>query len=317
MKKFILIFCLVLFALAETFAETTRFYEKEKVIDTMYVNSDSGLKVRDYPSRKSNRLCGLSYRFPVKVVAIGKEDTIDGITAPWVEILIPRYEWKGEKAEYGWVFGGYLSSEPPAFEVPRNSAEVKAYLENNYWHFNWEMGGDAFIEDGLFVDGNLVILDEDNYAVSHYDEAVDFFTIKNANVISFGLEYSKKYRNMSEKITLLPKGTVKFNFADGYFFPDDWRKFCNNDYLWDFFATLTFPKMMGKYLFKDKRCYAIYDGKKTLINYYAENKFSDSSILETAIQAGISAKNTAFEKNYHDYWNPIMAEHQKNADSLR
>ena len=44
----------------------------------------------------------------VKVVAIGKEDTIDGITAPWVEILIPRYEWKGEKAEYGWVFGGYV-----------------------------------------------------------------------------------------------------------------------------------------------------------------------------------------------------------------
>jgi hypothetical protein len=31
-----------------------------------------------------------------------------GITAPWGEILIPRYEWKNEEPEYGWVFGGYV-----------------------------------------------------------------------------------------------------------------------------------------------------------------------------------------------------------------
>lgn len=109
MKKLILIFTLFFIAgVSLVFADKSRFYENGKVLDTMYVDSSEGLRVRDKPSLKSNRLCRLPHRLPVKIVAIGKEDTIDGITAPWVEILIPRYEWKGEKSEYGWVFGGYI-----------------------------------------------------------------------------------------------------------------------------------------------------------------------------------------------------------------
>ncbi len=33
------------------------------------------------------------------------------------------------------------------------------------------------------------------------------------------------------------------------------------------------------------------------------------------IEWGISAEGTKFEQMYHEYWNPIMAEHQKKADS--
>lgn len=94
MKKIICILFTLLFLITSLFADKSRFYVNGKVVDRMYVNAEDGLKVRDYPSLKSNRLCGLSYRFPVKVVAIGKEETIDGITAPWVKILLPRYEWK-------------------------------------------------------------------------------------------------------------------------------------------------------------------------------------------------------------------------------
>ncbi|MBP5451571.1 MAG: hypothetical protein J6Y16_04980 [Treponema sp.] len=35
------------------------------------------------------------------------------------------------------------------------------------------------------------------------------------------------------------------------------------------------------------------------------------------IKWGISAKGTKFEKMYHDYWDPIMAEHQKKADDMK
>ena len=99
MKKSVWILFSLTVLIASIYADKSRFYENGKVIDTMYVNSADGLKVRDYPSLKSNRLCGLQHRLPVKVVAIGKEETIDGITAPWVEILIPKEEWKNISKE--------------------------------------------------------------------------------------------------------------------------------------------------------------------------------------------------------------------------
>ena len=121
MKKVICILFTLTVLLVSAFADKSRFYENGKVIDTMYVDSEDGLKVRDYPSLKSNRLCGLQHRLPVKVVAIGKEEAIDGITAPWVEILLPRYEWKSDNPEYGWVFGGYLNKEIPAPTASRTA----------------------------------------------------------------------------------------------------------------------------------------------------------------------------------------------------
>ena len=119
MKKVICILFSLTVLVASTFADKSRFYKNEKVIDTMYVNAGDGLRVRDKPSLKSNRLCGLPHNFPVKIIAIGKEETIDGITAPWVEILIPQYEWKSVEPEYGWVFGGYLSRDSLILFLPK------------------------------------------------------------------------------------------------------------------------------------------------------------------------------------------------------
>ncbi len=110
------------------FADKSRFYENKKLVDIMYVDSVDGLKVRDCPSLKSNRLCGLTHRLPVKIVAVGKEETIDGITAPWVQILLPCYEWKSSEPEYGWGFGGYLPKDRPAFIPPRTPEELKRFF---------------------------------------------------------------------------------------------------------------------------------------------------------------------------------------------
>ena len=151
MKKIICILFSFTVLIASLFADKSRFYENGKVIDTMYVNSEDGLKVRDYPSLKSNRLCGLTHRSPVKVVAIGKEETIDGITAPWVEILLPRYEWKDFEAEYGWVFGGYLSAKQATFSTKGwTDWNFKNYLSKFHW-----------IEDNDKYDRTILCFEED------------------------------------------------------------------------------------------------------------------------------------------------------------
>ena len=72
MKKHILIFTLFFIAgVSLVFADKSRFYENGKVLDTMYVDSSEGLRVRDKHSLKSNRLCGLPHRLPV--VALHQE----------------------------------------------------------------------------------------------------------------------------------------------------------------------------------------------------------------------------------------------------
>ena len=73
MKRSLLIFLLLSFAIISVFADKSRFFDNGKVIDTMFVDSENGLRVRDKPSLKSKRLCVLLYRFPVKIVAIGKK----------------------------------------------------------------------------------------------------------------------------------------------------------------------------------------------------------------------------------------------------
>ncbi|MCR5289992.1 MAG: SH3 domain-containing protein [Treponema sp.] len=313
MKKLLAILT-ILFAVSTAFADMSRFYENGKVIDTMYVDSHEGLRVRDKPSLQSNRICGLPHRFPVKVVAIGKEQTIDGITAPWVEILIPRYEWRTGTPEYGWLFGGYLSNTLPEFQSPQTAEELQRYLESSYWHFVWEGGGDIIEDDVLFIRGNVVILNESNYHATFFDEAVTWYDIKDPSILSFNQEYTQKYRG--EWIPLLPRSDVKFSFQDVYFYADDWRTFCNNDYLWDFGAVVTYPEAMGSYLFQNKRCYALYDGDYTIIHYYIRHNYSSDSIIDMAIESGISAKGTKYEKQYHDYWDPIMALHQKKISEM-
>ncbi|MBR4789291.1 MAG: hypothetical protein IK024_00185, partial [Treponema sp.] len=68
MKKVFVIVTMVFALCVSAFADKSRFYENGKVIDTMYVDSPEGLRVRSAPSLKSNRICGLTHRLPVKIV---------------------------------------------------------------------------------------------------------------------------------------------------------------------------------------------------------------------------------------------------------
>ena len=67
---------------------------------------------------------------------------------------------------------------------------------------------------------------------------------------------------------------------------------------------------------KNKRVYAIINNLN-ILQKLNESHYSNSDIILNFIITGISADNTSYEKQYHDYWNPIMAEHQKIADKMK
>ena len=56
----------------------------------------------------------------------------------------------------------------------------------------------------------------------------------------------------------------------------------------------------------------------TLYKYeyeYLKNWF-ESKLLIEQIKSGVSAEGSDYEKQYHDYWDLIMVEHQKKADAM-
>ena len=46
-------------------------------------------------------------------------------------------------------------------------------------------------------------------------------------------------------------------------------------------------------------------------------RLSKNEFVEELIKSGVSAKGTEYEQQYHDYWNPIMEQHQKKADEMQ
>lgn len=300
MKKIVCVLFFLIFLVFSTFADKSCFYENGKIIDTMYINSEEGLRVRDYPSLKSNRLCGLPHRLPVKVVAIGREETIDGITAPWVEILIPRYEWKSEETEYGWVFGGYLSKEIPLFVQPQNSNQLKSYLEYSYFKFDFENGGGSFSCFG-YIENNIAHIFLDGWVITN-EASIKFAALKE-DYISIGnfLYYIDEGNYTIDRIMeneFICYQTEPYSLYAGQHF---------------------FSKISDSFLIemaKNKRAYALIDNLN-ILQTLAESNYSNLNIVLNFIMIGISADKTQYEKQYHDYWNPIMTEHQKKADAIK
>lgn len=299
MKKFFCI-ALVFTALIElSFADKNRFYENGNVIDGVYVNSEDGLKVRDYPSLKSNRICGLTHKMRLQVVAVGKEETIDGITDPWVEILIPNVNWKNRNVpEYAWVFGGYLSKERPDDRMKfRSLKEKKDYLvqQNFYWanypffvklYSNGRF--ESFVEASPKTGKGTWTLDED-----------DNFTLKND-----GSSYSSKY-----KITKYDYG---FFEAKEYIQDKTFDAVFGLRIDWDVHSN---PGLIYR-----PEMYYLYDRENLFVadyNYYRSN-------FEKLTMSGIQPKENTYNsyvkdsyRRYKNYWDPIKAEHQKRAEEMK
>ena len=312
MKKLICILFSLSVLVSQTFADKSRFYEGDKVIDTMYVDSVEGLRVRDKPSLNSNRLFGLVHRFPVKIVAIGKEETIDGITAPWVEILIPRYEWKGFEAEYGWVFGGYLTAKQPAFSTKGwTDWNFRQYLSKCKWCESNQPGPRLIYN--FEENGDFKIQVEEHGAGAFGTWRTDFKnrTVSTRSAVEFAGDddYTPEYKTVVYKIEI----TGEFSFSS------DGRNFIPYTEPWvlsseDFYKEFTSNS-------------SEYNGdiKSMMFIFYSSESIADSlyqkgssSLKDLCIRYGVyNFKNQDYMKTYHDYWNPIMAEHQKKADDMK
>ena len=309
MKKLFLIFAAAVVLSSLAFADKSRFYEGGKVIDTMYVDSEDGLRARDFPSLKSARLCALPHRLPVKVVAVGREETIDGITAPWVEILLPRYEWKGSEAEFGWVFGGYLSGEQKKFSTKNwKNKDYENYLLN---FCSWQKEHDDYLFEiyvGFFDATNFSrteYIDDEDGVWSVSEHSGDSFTLK--------LEYTKNeyyfdpdapeahrkvvYKTVEHKIKIID---------EAHYFDETLNK--------NFYGLIDWAsEMKVSFYLKDSNDSSFYD----YVERIADTADAWHANQSVAIKCGVSAKGTEYERQYHDYWNPIMQEHQKKADEMK
>lgn len=297
MKKKIILVLFLIFTATLAFTDSSRFYKQGKVLDTMYVNSPEGLRVRESASLSANKICSLIHRQYVKIVAIGKETTIDGITAPWVEILLPVYEWKDEKAKYGWVFGGYLSEKQPKFTAPKTAAELEQYLSSMRW--------DEYQNN------------KENYYIFSFRKDYSFWHGKDGSSIGEGGSW-----------LAISKDTVKFHTSyvmeyeeDNtweltFTFRDDGAFFCNTG---NGEANYYYPAVWDR---EGAQCYFMGYYGSSIKEVLAENWYSDPvmernekhRVIYDMIKCGISAEGTDYEALYHEIWDPIMAEHQRLAN---
>ncbi|HMV44161.1 MAG TPA: SH3 domain-containing protein, partial [Leptospiraceae bacterium] len=115
-----------------------------KTIQTYFINSDSGLKMRIEPDQKSKTIHTI---FNGEEIIILEEKTekviIDNIENSWVKIQ--------NKEKIGWVFKGYLSEKNPYIGKYKmkivNYAQCKypeffLIEENNLWEGTFFIGGD-------------------------------------------------------------------------------------------------------------------------------------------------------------------------------
>lgn len=297
------------------FANKSRFFKNGNVIDRMYVDSDDGLRVRDKPSLKSNRLCAIQYNLPVKIVAIGKEETIDNITAPWVEILLPRYEWKGDEPEYGWVFGGYLSNSPnPKFVAPKTMEQLKYYIEiNPMFRAEYET---SYKSVSFCIQNNVVVIgisneygkdadqgvitylskDSFSYAALHNEYTKGTITLSNITKDGFNAQISGcKDLNDGQSTALY------FRVSD-----EDWGADFNSPRLY-------FTKMSSKL----SQFYVNDYERRNGLNFSFPagwKKLYKEDFIEELIKSGVNLDGTSYESNYYEYWDSIMYEHQIKAD---
>ena len=317
-KSFIVLFVL-LNIISFAFADKNYFYENGKIVGTVYVDASDGLRVRDYPSLKSNRICALPHRFPVKSVAIGAEETIDGITAPWVEILIPRYEWKGEEPEYGWIFGGYLSNKQPEFTCENwTKKELSEYLSTYlswsfYDKYAERIGFMHFNKDGSFSEIHPSNSDPGFFGYDWSDESKWYGTWNALSGNSFYVSATesctgeKRARTVTlERITDRWWTTANSSNSGATIFTDS--PVDGNAY----FETATIRD--GSILLSKGVYFEDTWGKVRLYtSYYNDEDYNPpKDLVMKYIKSGINVDYELFD----EYWDPIIENHQKKADEM-
>ena len=142
MKKYV--FLLILLCSSNVIFSLDASYFKNKKSDFLYVNSPEGLRIRNKPSLSGTKIGLLYDRMKLKILEIGTEETIDGITSNWIRVLLQVESLKQKKTVSGWVFGGYLTDSLKPFSTKDwTDRDLILYLSRFEW---WN--GYRFTQDG-------------------------------------------------------------------------------------------------------------------------------------------------------------------------
>lgn len=285
MKKIIIVLFLFAFACADFWADSTsRFYRNGELLDTMFVNSPEGLKIRDGEGLKSVRIAGVDHRMPLKIIRLGKTETIDGISAPWVKVLIPRYSWASAGTRFGWVFGGYLQENRPALSTTGwTASDLANYLGKYRWR---EYDADS----------------EPGYIFSFDNEQGSFWRGKAGSGIGEGGTWKAISRNeVSFHTTFVmedeedERWNLKFTFyPDGSFSHGEYRLY------------IDFAYILEEGLQDTPEYYELSMNGCNFLEWVATTEWirDKDELIREAIEAGISAEKTKADEDelYHQYW---------------
>lgn len=280
MRKLISLFFVFIVSIISTFADTSKFYKNNKVIDIMYVNSEDGLRVRDYPSLESNRIYGLTHGLPVKIISIGKEVIIDGIKAPWVEIALPGSEWIDGNPKYGWVFGGYLSENKPEFISPKTKTQLEHYFSS---HVLFQ----CILNDQL--DGKYYLTFDKKFITT----GINDFIIKKYNIVDANHISMMLYVDRGKKDYRI------FNIRENSFSMDIEGKIVTFNEIHELINPFSLD-IDDISLIGDPMVYLI---------------VTDSDYYRLSNVFNLTKDD--FIKKYNNYWEPIIKDHQKKADAMK
>lgn len=229
MKKVLTFLTIILFAAAGIFADKNSFYKDGQLVDVLYVDASSGLRVRSEPSLKAQKIGTVDYRMAVKPVLVGDETTIDGIKSNWIKILLPLETIKTGHISYGWVFGGYLSKKPAPFSTKGWTDED---LYNYLGRFSWIVDGRTFTEYGKNRKYHCGLMESGGGGAGTYSASAKNMTV--TVKASWGDEeytgdvktdvYKIKYIKENEFCLEGENASKPAMFASDYFFIDFTRK---------------------------------------------------------------------------------------------
>lgn len=344
MKKKLVVIFVFTTIVASSFADKSRFYENGKVVDTMYVNSKEGLRIRNAPNLSGEKLCAIPHEIQVKVVAVGKEMVIDGIKDPWIEILIPRYLWSGDEPEYGWVFGGYLSNRRANDELPlelrlqlhewgvSNSCMVDFCVQGfNSKTFSFTchnlpgLGGQKFTmkytgtwkvkNETIFLEGtqsfyecNNLVVQNNSYKTQLTEKDYYASSMLRLNILPLigypEIEMPYGYKSLLDINTLKESDETRQRFFPGYR-----RRTSDGEVQIDFSKLHIYYDAWSDFG----------DDRDTFFNPLLDiSDYLNGSehLIQPLIEAGVDPRYSNYVEQYRKYWDPIMSEHQKKADEM-
>jgi hypothetical protein len=243
--------------------------------NTMFTGSISGINVRKDENVTSKLLCNIPLNMQVKVVQLGKKETVDNLESYWVRIYIPHYLQKEAGTKYGYVFGAYLSRNQKDLKtLPQNWSKknVENLLTGATWRNKETSDFCLFTKSGIYIKGN---------SYRSYNEN------GNWKVLSINqIELSPKGSSSVEKINIdvLDAWTIKLN-----------------DQIFENVINL------GAFSLEEPVFYNTDKYGRNLLQYYSlTNKKYDSDYVKELISEGLCADNSRFTQAYDSYWDKIM-----------